>query len=48
VKNYHKEIEITIIRANMVEDRESSMVKFLNRVNKEIANIVELRHYMEV
>jgi hypothetical protein len=32
----------------MVEDRESTMVKFLNRVNKEIANIVELRHYMEV
>jgi len=32
----------------MVEDRESTMVKFLNRVNKEIANIVELQHYMEV
>jgi len=46
VKNYHKEIEIAIIKANMVEDRESTMVedresimvRFLNRLNKEIAN----------
>jgi cell division protein YceG involved in septum cleavage len=56
VKNYHKEIEIAIIKANMVEDRESTMVedresimvRFLNRLNKEIANVVELQHYMEI
>jgi len=29
VKNYRKKIKIAIIRANMVEDRESTMVRFL-------------------
>jgi hypothetical protein len=29
VKNYHKEIKIAIIRANMVEDKESTMVRLL-------------------
>jgi len=32
----------------MVKDREAIMARFLNGLNKEIANAVELQHYMEV
>jgi hypothetical protein len=39
---YHKEMEITIIQANVVKDREATLTKFLNGLNCEISNIVEL------
>jgi hypothetical protein len=32
----------------MVKDREAIMARFHNGLNKEIANVVELQHYMEV
>jgi hypothetical protein len=32
----------------MVKDREAIMARFLNGLNKEIVNAVELQHYMEV
>jgi hypothetical protein len=48
VENYHKKMDIAMIRANIVEDREATMTRFLNRLNREIANLVELQHYMEV
>jgi len=37
-----------MIRANVVEDREATMARFLNGLNRDIANIVELHHYMEL
>jgi hypothetical protein len=37
-------MEIAIIRVNVVEDREATMARFLNRLNQDIANVVELQH----
>jgi hypothetical protein len=48
VEDYHKEIEIAMIKANMAEDRKATMIRFLNELNREIANVVKLQHYVEV
>ena len=37
-----------MIRANVEEDREATMAHFGNGLNREIANIVELQHYVEM
>lgn len=37
-----------MIRANVEEDREATMVRFLVGLNWEIVNIVELQHYVEI
>jgi membrane-bound lytic murein transglycosylase B len=41
-------MEIAMIRANVVEDREATMARFLNVLNRDIANVVELQHYVEL
>ncbi|XP_016733639.1 uncharacterized protein [Gossypium hirsutum] len=48
VEDYYKEMEIAMIRANIEEDREATMARFLAGLNREIANIVELQHYVEL
>ncbi|RVW23986.1 hypothetical protein CK203_092061 [Vitis vinifera] len=48
VDDYHKEMEIAMIRANVEEDREATMARFLNGLNRDIANVVELQHYVEL
>ncbi|XP_031378379.1 uncharacterized protein LOC116193768 [Punica granatum] len=48
VEEYHKEMEIAMIRANVEDDREATMARFISRLNREIANIVELHHYVEL
>jgi activator of HSP90 ATPase len=48
VDEYFKEMEIAMIRANVIEDREATMARFLNGLNKEIANDVELQHGVEL
>ena len=48
VDKYHKEMEITMIRANVVEYRETTMAKFLNGLNQDIVSVVELQHYVEL
>ncbi|CAL9776741.1 unnamed protein product [Musa acuminata subsp. burmannicoides] len=48
VDEYHKEMEITMIRANVDEDREATMARFLSGLNKNIADLVELQHYVEI
>ena len=48
VDNYHKEMEIAMIQANVEEDREATMARFLNGLNWDIANVVELQHYVEL
>ena len=48
VEDYHKEIEVAMIRANVEEDREAIMARFLNGLNRDIANVVELQHYVEL
>ena len=46
--DYHKEMKIAMIRANVEEDREATMARFLNGLNQDIANVVELQHYVEL
>lgn len=48
IEDYHKEMEMAMIRANIEEDREAIMARFLNGLNREIANVVELQHYVEL
>ena len=48
VKDYYKEMEITIIQANIDDVREATMARFLVGLNQRIANLVELQHYVEL
>jgi hypothetical protein len=48
VEDYHKEMEVAMIRGNVEEDREATMARFLSGFNRDIANEVELQHYVEV
>ncbi|XP_012472379.1 uncharacterized protein LOC105789554 [Gossypium raimondii] len=48
VEDYYKEMEVAMIRVDVEEDREATMARFLTGLNREIANIVELHHYVEV
>jgi hypothetical protein len=41
-------MEVAMIRANVEEDREATMARFLSGLNRDIANIIELQHYVEV
>ncbi|KAL4297775.1 hypothetical protein GQ457_12G014610 [Hibiscus cannabinus] len=47
-EDYFKEMEMAMMRANIEEDREATMARFLNGLNTEIANVVELQHYVEL
>ena len=42
VDKYYKEMEIVMIQANIIEDREVMMARFLNGLNMKILNMVEL------
>ena len=46
VDEYYKEMEMAMIRANVEEDREATMARFLNGLNREIANPIERHHYV--
>ena len=48
MEDYHKKIEIVMIKVNIVKDREAIMARFLNGLNKKITNVVELLHYVEL
>ncbi|XP_027155906.1 uncharacterized protein LOC113756423 [Coffea eugenioides] len=48
VEDYHKEMEILMLRADIMEDREATMARFLNGLRPEIADQVELHHYVEL
>jgi len=48
VEDYYKEMEMAMVRADVNEDREATMTRFLNGLNKEIAHVVELQHYVEL
>ena len=37
---YQKELEVAMIRANVNEDEEVTMSRFLNGLNRDIANVV--------
>ena len=48
VEDYYQEMEVAMIRANVVEDREATLTRFLNGLNREIALVVELQPYVEM
>lgn len=48
VDDYYKEMEVAMIRANVEEDREATIARFLHGLNREIADVVEMQHYVEL
>ena len=48
MEDYHQEMELLMIRLGLEEDVEVTMARFLAGLNTEIANKVELHHYMEM
>ena len=48
VEEYYKEMEVAMARANIEEDREATMARFLAGLNREIQNVVELQLYVEL
>jgi hypothetical protein len=45
VEDYHKEMEMCMVMANIEEDEEVTMAQFLGGLNKVIANTIELSKY---
>uniref|UniRef100_A0A2N9GUV8 Reverse transcriptase domain-containing protein n=1 Tax=Fagus sylvatica TaxID=28930 RepID=A0A2N9GUV8_FAGSY len=41
-------MEVAMIRANVEEDREATMARFLSGLNRDIANVIELQYYVEI
>ena len=48
VKEYYEEIKVAMTRSNIEEDREATMARFLAGLNRQIQNVVELKHYVEL
>jgi hypothetical protein len=48
VDDYYKEMDITMIQANVEKDRKATMARFLNGLNLDITNMVELKRYIEM
>jgi hypothetical protein len=48
VEEYQKELEVAMIKANVNEDEEVTMSRFLNGLNRDIANVVELQSYVDL
>ncbi|RDX78657.1 hypothetical protein CR513_41037, partial [Mucuna pruriens] len=46
--DYHKEMEMAMIRANILEDQEEPMASFLNGLNHDIADVGEMYQYVEL
>jgi hypothetical protein len=47
VEEYHKELEVVMIKANVIKDEEVTMSRFLSGLNKD-SNMVELQPYMDL
>lgn len=45
VDEYYKEMEISLIIAQIEESQEATMTRFLHSLNREMQDIVELHHY---
>ena len=48
MEEYDKKLKMTMIRANVNEDEEMTMSRFLNGLNIDIANVVELQSYVDL
>ena len=47
MEEYHKELEVVMIKANVIKDEEVTMSRFLSGLNKD-SNMVELEPYMDL
>ncbi|RDY13327.1 hypothetical protein CR513_01771, partial [Mucuna pruriens] len=45
MEKYHKDIEVTLTKANMLESNEATMTRFLQGLNRDIQDKVDLYHY---
>jgi len=48
VEVYHGDIEMALIKANLHDDEDALIVKFLNGLNHDIRDIVELHNYLHL
>ena len=48
VDEYFKEMEVSLIRADISEEREATMARFLHGLNSDIRDVVELQNYVEL
>ena len=48
MEEYYKELEMAMIMANVNEDEEVTISRFLNGLNRAIANVVELQSYVDL
>ncbi|XP_071933062.1 uncharacterized protein [Coffea arabica] len=48
VEDYYKNMEISMLRADIQEDREATMARFLSGLRVEIADQLELQYYVEI
>ena len=48
VDEYYKEMELLLIKANIVEEEDQTMARFFGGLNKEIADVVDLQPYVDL
>ena len=48
VENYFKEMEMAMMRADVHEDEEATTARFIRGLRAEIADVVELQHYLDM
>ena len=48
MEDYYKEMEITMMNADLQEDLEVIMTRFLNGMRPNITEMVEVQHYMDM
>jgi len=48
VDEYYRKMEVSMIKANVMEDREATMARFLHRLNNDIRDVMELPNYVEL
>ncbi|KAG7567587.1 Integrase catalytic core [Arabidopsis thaliana x Arabidopsis arenosa] len=48
VEEYYKEMEILMLRADIQEDEEAKMSRFMGGLNRDIIDRVEVQHYVEL
>ena len=46
VEEYYKEMEMTLVRANIEEETKDTMAHFLSGLNPDIWDVVELQEYV--
>ncbi|RDX70450.1 hypothetical protein CR513_50309, partial [Mucuna pruriens] len=45
IKVYYKDMEVALLRTNVLKSNEATMTHFIHRLNKDIQDVVKLYHY---